>query len=362
MSKLTASRPTPADPGPVLATMVCHRCGAPIERDDRFCPVCGGSLPIGRAPVPAGQPQAAAAHRRFQCNNCGAEVAIDPDQRSYVCAFCDSAYVVELPEAETDRQPPEFVIGFAVTREAAHEKFKRWIGTNNWFRPDDLSRAQIAEKLRGVYLPFWSFSMLAQSRWSAEIGEHWWRTETYTTMEKGKLVTKTRRVQETEWWNLAGGHHEYYSGYLVSDSRGLNQADAELVKPFHLPALRRYEPFYLAGWLSEEYSIDREAALAVCQQEFLRREHDNVAAHLPGDTYRELRVETEMSDVNSDLILLPVYLLSYRYRDKLYRFLINGQTGKTVGYKPWSWLKIGLAAAVAAALVTTIVVFATLMR
>jgi len=56
-------------------------------------------------------------------------------------------------------------------------------------------------------------------------------------------------------------------------------------------------------------------------------------------------VDTGFSDVNSDLILLPVYLLSYRYGEKLYRFMINGQTGKVFGKVPLSWAKIGLIAA-----------------
>jgi hypothetical protein len=94
----------------------------------------------------------------------------------------------------------------------------------------------------------------------------------------------------------------------------------------------------------------------------MRREQKNVADHLPGDTHRDLNVETRLSDVNSDLILLPVYLLSYRYRDKVYRFMINGQTGKAIGYKPWSWLKIGLAAAVGIALVVGTALIAAMLR
>jgi hypothetical protein len=204
----------------------------------------------------------------------------------------------------------------------------------------------VAEKLKGVYLPFWSFSMLARSRWSAHIGEYWYRTETYTTTENGKTVTKTRTVRETEWWPLSGNHHRYYSHYLVSGSRGLSQHEADRIKPFHLAALKRYEPYYLAGWLNEEYSIEREEGLSVCQQEFHRREQQNVAALLPGDTRRGLQVDTHFSDINSDLTLLPVYLLSYRYRDKLYRFMVNGQTGKMAGDKPVSWRKIALAVVV----------------
>ena len=127
---------------------------------------------------------------------------------------------------------------------------------------------------------------------------------------------------------------------MVSGSQGLSQQDAERIKPFNLPALKRYEPYYLAGWLCEEYSIQREAALQTCQDEFYRREQRQVAQFLPGDTHCNLQVSTSFSSVNSDLCLLPIYILSYRYRDKLYRFLLNGQTGKLAGDKPISWRRI----------------------
>ena len=88
-------------------------------------------------------------------------------------------------------------------------------------------------------MPSTGSSSKADSRWSANIGEYWYRTETYTTKDsKGNTVTRTRRVQETEWWPLAGNHHRYYSGYLVSGSRGLSQQDAERIKPFQLIAIR----------------------------------------------------------------------------------------------------------------------------
>jgi hypothetical protein len=56
-------------------------------------------------------------------------------------------------------------------------------------------------------------------------------------------------------------------------------------------------------------------------------------------------VQCDFSDINSDLILLPVYLLSYRYGEKVYRFLCNGQTGKVTGDKPLSSMRIGFAVA-----------------
>ncbi|MFT7643320.1 MAG: hypothetical protein ACI9G1_005085, partial [Pirellulaceae bacterium] len=152
--------------------------------------------------------------------------------------------------------------------------------------------------------------------------------------------TKTRQVQETEWWPLDGQHHHYYSGYLASGSHGLAQQDADRIKPFQLPALKRYEPYYLAGWLSEEYSVNRETALDKSMEEFYRREQNNISSFMPGDTHRNLEVQTNFEHINSDLCLLPVYVLSYRYKEKLYRFLVNGQTGRIAGDKPVSWKKV----------------------
>ncbi len=334
------AEPTPVDPSVAAPRGVpCRACGCPVEPGDRFCPACGTSQA-----VPAAHVEQESQSLFFRCQNCGSEMRADPRQRSYICPFCDSTYVVEFSPAATGRQPPEFVIGFAVTPDQARDKFFEWIRRNAWFRPRDLRTAHVAEKQRGIYLPFWTFSMLAESQWVAQIGEYWYRTETYvTTDSKGNRVSRTRQVRETQWWPLSGRRHRFYSGYLVSGSRGLPQREADKLLPFQLPALKRYQPYFLAGWLCEEYSVARDDALAICQQEFLRREQAAVAAFMPGDEHRVLDVRTQFSQVNSDLCLLPVYLLTYRYKDRLYRFLINGQTGKVAGEKPVSWARVCVA-------------------
>lgn len=322
---MNASAPSTQSPGPAVGEVrhhaivddrvaaphgrPCDACGAPVEPLDKFCPACGNPQransteavatpadptadvgPAEIAPVEAAEFEATAAdhaaeralQKFLRCDQCGSEVGMDLNQRSYACPFCDSTYVVEFAPEVSGRQRPEFVIGFGLTPAQAQAKFQQWLNDNSWFRPGDLARNSAIDKMRGVYLPFWSFSMLAQSVWHAEIGEHWYRTETYTTTgPDGKLQTRTRQVQETEWWPLAGRHHRYYAGYLVSGSRGLPQTEADRIQPFQLPALRRYEPFYLAGWLCEEYSIDDQVALEASRQEFFRREQANIAAFMP---------------------------------------------------------------------------------
>src|SRR6185369_10137891 len=92
---------------------------------------------------------------------------------------------------------------------------------------------------------------------------------------------------------------------------------------------------------------------------FQRQEKSNVGKFLPGDTHTSLKLQTEFSHVSSDLCLLPIYILSYRYRDKVYRYLLNGQTGKMTGDKPLSPIRIALF--VAAILLAVLLVFAIIM-
>ena len=39
-------------------------------------------------------------------------------------------------------------------------------------------------------------------------------------------------------------------------------------------------------------------------------------------------------------VLLPLWIAAYRYRDKTYRFIINGRSGRVYGERPYSAIKI----------------------
>ena len=104
----------------------CPSCGSPIESDDHYCGACGTANPLFQA-AHAVEVGGSETQKFFRCENCGSEVATDSDQRSYTCAFCDSTYVVEFARADTERQRPEFIIGFSISREEASQKYRQWM-------------------------------------------------------------------------------------------------------------------------------------------------------------------------------------------------------------------------------------------
>jgi hypothetical protein len=50
-------------------------------------------------------------------------------------------------------------------------------------------------------------------------------------------------------------------------------------------------------------------------------------------------------------VLLPVWVASYRYHYKTFRFMINGQTGRVEGEKPISWIKVAIAVVLAVVII-----------
>ena len=65
--------------------------------------------------------------------------------------------------------------------------------------------------------------------------------------------------------------------------------------------------------------------------------------NLGGDEQRVEAVQTDHSDETFKHVLLPVWMAAYKYGGKSYRFVVNGQTGKVRGERPYSAWKIALA-------------------
>ena len=315
------------------APVNCPGCGDPVDVGENFCGVCGRDLRDLQAKGAPGDDR----RQSLSCQACGAALSVDEQIRSVVCPFCKSPQVVEVPDQGVD---PEFILGFANTEDVARERFGRWVRKGGLTVPGDLARAATLSDVRGVYVPFWSFSVRADTEYSCRIGEYWYRTETYTTIVNGKVVTRTRTVRETEWFPFSGTYHGYHNRYLVSGSKGLSQKLADAIMPYELGALHRFQHSFLAGWMAEEPSVEQDAAYEVSNGYFLGEERKRVAAFLPGDTQRGLEVRTSFSQATSDLILLPLWILVYDYRGKQHRFVMNGQSGAMSGTRPKVYWKI----------------------
>jgi hypothetical protein len=291
----------------------------------------------------------------LSCGQCGASLVFD-GVRSQNCPYCASPNFVERPPA-TGQPDPQFVVTFVGDREVARRALDRWLGSRTIFADSRLKRAKV-EDIKGVYLPSYLYSAVADTDYTAQIGENYTETETYTeTDSEGKTVTKTRTVTRTEYRPLSGRHVSYVTDVIVSASAGLSNAELESIEPFDLKQMRRYSPSLVSGWIAEEFARAAGECEKTSRSEALDQIGGKLRRFMPGDSYSDLAYKTFVSWESMDPMLVPVWVFAVRYRDDKnpLRVVINGQTGKIVGKVPLSAWKIIFAIAALVAVIVAII-------
>ncbi len=347
----------------------CTNCGAELRfepgTDALKCPYCGAANAIetSEAVVEELDFQAAAARMRdgqdtyevvtVKCTNCGAETTFDPNITSDECAFCGTPHVLEKGSSRLIK--PQALLAFKVTDKEAREHFRAWL-RGLWFAPNDVKQyARRQGGIKGVYLPHWTYDADTTTRYHGQRGEHYYVTETYTATENGKPVTRTRQVRHTRWYPARGTVHNRFDDVLVAASASLPRKYLTKLEPWDLEAVTPYADAYLSGFRTESYTVDLEAGFGIAAGRMEPVIDATICRDIGGDEQRILSKDTRYYDVTFKHLLLPVWISAYRYRDKVYRFLVNARTGEVTGERPWSWVKIALAVLLALVVVAAIV-------
>ena len=85
--------------------------------------------------------------------------------------------------------------------------------------------------------------------------------------------------------------------------------------------------------------MQRKYARPLAQQGLENLEAQACQQYVAGNC-RNMKVNVRVQNLTAEPVLLPVYIMAYQYRLKVYRFLVNGQTGRHSGTAPISYKKI----------------------
>lgn len=346
-----APRPKPTA-APVPKTYRCPQCGAGTQFDVAAggvaCEHCGHSVKAD-----AGQPaehleftlEALAAgaqgwgveRRQLHCEACGADLALADGALTARCPFCASAQV-NVRAASGDGLRPGGVAPFTVDMAATGSRAQAWLGSG-WFHPAGLSSLARLESFMGVYLPFWIFGARLQSEWKAEVGYE--ETETY--FDSRDMKHKTRQVVRWRWEHGAAAV-DVDDLPVVGTSR-VNGAVLSDILPFDLAAVQTFSPDFLAGFQAQGYDVPLPQAWETGKAEMRERAQAACRAQIRSGHVRNLHVTADFADETWRYVLLPLYVSAYRYEDRVFQVMVNGQTGAVAGQKPVAWGKVWAAIA-----------------
>lgn len=346
----------------------CPACGSDLRfhpaSGDLVCDHCGHAEPMERAP----QAPSALAELDFEtalrdalpraemeetrvapCTSCGAEVEFDPDIHATECPFCASPIVTQTSVHRHIK--PGAVMPFAVDEAAARAAMTDWLG-RLWFAPNGLTAyARKGRRMQGIYVPYWTFDAATRSAYRGQRGTVYYTTR--TVRRDGK--TRTVRVAKVRWRSVSGRVARAFDDVLVLASTSLPEQHTRALEPWDLAQLVPYTADYLAGFRAEAYQVDLPDGFGLAKRKMDAQIARDVRFDIGGDRQRIDRIDTDVRDVTFKHVLLPVWLAAYTFRGQSYRFVVNGQTGRVQGERPWSVWKLALAGL--AALLVALVAF-----
>lgn len=242
----------------------------------------------------------------IQCDACGGSVVYDAGHEAARCLFCGSvALRADLGDEATLR--PDSMLPFEIDRDLADRRYRRW-ARSSWWYPKPLR--QLAIELSELQLPVWRFDASLETHWA------------------GLVRAATRSGSRP----CSGVEHAELSTQVPA-SMGLREAELSELQPFREGTAVRFDE----GVPHEVPSLSERAA-AEQARELLRAEHRRRitrAHHL-----RRCNCSTHMRVREARLMMVPIYIGSFRYRDRPWRFVINGQTGKVTGRPPLDRAKL----------------------
>jgi predicted RNA-binding Zn-ribbon protein involved in translation (DUF1610 family) len=321
-----------------MSTGISPRCGvcrSYLDEEDLFCANCGTENPT--ADSGAKQLTHAASHHSFDCTGCGASMSYDASAQALRCPFCGSTKM-ERREGVRAIQP-DAVVPLSISRQQAESTLREWLGRGFW-RPGDAARASHIGEMTAVYVPYWVFEANTDSRWTAD-------------------SSPAPPGSRGDWYPLSGSHRSQYHDILVGGSSILTPNETVSIAPFRLAGLVAREHVDLENAIVEAFKVPRKLARPLARGTIESAELQACQRYVP-NRFRNLKVNVKIESMRGRPLLLPVWILAYRYKDDVHRVLINGQTGKISGSAPFSYGKLGLVILVLAVLLALFVAIALL--
>ncbi|MGB5818639.1 MAG: DNA helicase PriA [Saonia sp.] len=289
----------------------------------------------------------------LRCKNCGANQHVEENYKSLHCVYCGEPLIKEDTEKEGWILPGALV-PFQLDHKKARTIFKNWV-KGIWFAPDKLKRAALdPEGIHGLYIPHWTFDANLHVLYQGERGDYYYETQRYRT----KNGTKTRQVRKTRWSSASGSVNGFIDDILINASEKKRKEIPSKISHWNLKELVPFNSKYLAGFVTEKYTISLKNGHHQSFQESKHRAYDWIRRDIGGDTQRIHHTDIKLSNETFKHVLLPLYLSSYSYKGKQYRFYINGQTGNISGTRPYSFWKIFFLILFIALIIAVIAIFA----
>jgi len=256
----------------------------------------------------------------YSCPNCGAEIIADENTSTTSCVYCKNTAI--LKNKLQGEFHPDYLIPFRNTREDSIEAFKK-LSKGRILMPKEFNNQKNIEEMSGIYIPFWLYDYDA----SGEINVDCENISTWTSGDY--------RYTKTDKYLVTRGGSMSFTHIPVDGSKRFDNSIMNSIEPFDYKDLCDFNYSYLSGFLSEKYDVNSEEA----KEDAIKRSKNSFIYEMKKDIFGYdnigfVKSSIDVKETKNYYVLLPVWMLNIKYKNKIYTFAMNGQTGKMVGNIP----------------------------
>ncbi len=255
----------------------------------------------------------------YNCKDCGAKIIADENTAATFCVYCGNTAI--LKEKLSGKFAPDMIIPFKNEKEKAIEAFKS-LNKGRPLMPNFFNDEKNIEKIKGVYIPFWLYDVKVNGELDAT-------STTSTTWTVGDTV-----YTKTDTYRLEREGEMSFNKIPVDGSTRFDNDIMNTIEPFNYNELEEYNHAYLSGFLAEKYDVDEETSFKDAEERSLNSARDTIKDDMGMGIKTIVNDTLASTKLLAKYVLLPVWMINVKYKDKFYTFAMNGQTGEFVGNIP----------------------------
>lgn len=319
----------------------CPACKASISFNAKLgkwkCEYCGSEFTLEEMQKHSDNASTEKKHKRevapdsyndyisYHCESCGAEIIASEETASTFCVYCGNTAI--LQSKLSGKFCPDQMIPFKKEKKEAEDAFKS-LSKGRPLVPKDFTDIKNIEKIKGVYIPFWLYDLKVSGDilMNATIVRSWTSGDTHYT--------------KTDTFHVTRGGNMSFDNIPVDASTHFDNAIMNSIEPFNYKELIPYNHAYLSGFYAEKYDEDAEQTYPEAEQRAINTAQDILKDDARLYTTKVITSnQLESKQIDKIYALLPVWMVNVKYKDKMYIFAMNGQTGEFIGNIPLDKMK-----------------------
>lgn len=247
----------------------------------------------------------------YSCTSCGAELAVNGVEASTFCAYCGQPTIVF--NRVSHELKPELIIPFKVQRDHAINAIRERFAKGR-FIPGEVKNFDV-ERVCGIYIPYWLFDTYYYDRQIIK-----------ARVKSGKDSVTVHYLREADC---------NFKNLSLDASFNLNDDSSQRLEPYNMQELRPFEVGYMSGYHADRYDMKNTDLHNLAHNRTKQMFDKEVLKTCNGSSKAIVSNAPRMEIQKETYAMLPAWFMTFRYQDKPYTMLINGQTGKMVGAVPF---------------------------